>query len=300
MGLARLSSRPLGWGLRAFWAPAGPASSRAPASGSHPPPRAAGTLRHRQSQRGQLRLGHVALLCQPGLQGRGWAWGAGVTGAGCHTASGVAEGRVGSALQPRAPGHAEPSGSQARRPLSPSARRANVGENESCRATCRSPPAPAGPLRPAPSRPALLAAAAGHLLRAASCAACRSRPGVTSASGEAARGPRGVRKASPAPASAGNRSRRVSSAFLPAPCARGRLSAGRDTAGPAERPLSARRSAPGAAGHRPPVSCKFAESCRRGELRPSPRGFAHRPHQLGTTETEGGGPSTLDRNVRSA
>lgn len=191
-------------------------------------------------------------------------------------------------MQPRAPGHAEPSGSQARRPLSPPARRANAGENESCRATCRSPPAPAGPLRPAPSRPALLAAAAGHLLRAASCAACRSRPGVTSASGEAARGPRGVRKASPAPASAGNRSRRVSSAFLPAPCARRRLSAGRDTAGPAERPLSARRSAPGAAGHRPPVSCKFAESCRRGELRPSPRGFAHRPHQLGTTGNRAG------------
>lgn len=97
-----------------------------------------------------------------------------------------------------------------------------------------------------------------------------------------------MRKASPAPAPAGNRSRRVSSAFLPAPCARGRLSAGRDTAGPAERPLSARRSAPGAAGHRPPVSCKFAESCRRGELRPSPRGFAHRPHQLGTTGNRAG------------
>lgn len=69
---------------------------------------------------------------------------------------------------------------------------------------------------------------------------------------------------------------------------RGRLSAGRYTAGPAERPLSARRSAPGAAGHRPPVSCKFAESCRLGEARPSPRGFAHRPHQLGTTGNRAG------------
>lgn len=181
-------------GLRAFWAPAGPASSRAPASGSHPPSRAAGALRHRQSRRGQLRLGHVALLCQPGLQGRGWAWGAGVTGAGCHTASGVAEGRVGSALQPRAPGHAEPSGSQARRPLSPPARRANVGENESCRATCRSPPAPAGPLRPAPSRPALLAAAAGHLLRAASCGPPPAQPAGLCL-GSAA--PRGRRRGGP-------------------------------------------------------------------------------------------------------
>lgn len=152
-------------------------------------------------------------------------------------------------------------------------------------------PFPSGSSRASPPRPLPASPArgrrgpppAGRLLRAASCAACRSRPGVTSASGEAARGPRGLRKASPAPAPAGNRSRRVSSAFLPAPCARGRLSAGRDTAGPAERPLSARRSAPGAAGHRPPVSCKFAESCRLGEARPSPRGFAHRPHQLGTT-----------------
>lgn len=159
-------------------------------------------------------------------------------------------------------------------------------------------PFPSGSSRASPPRPLPASPArgrrgpppAGRLLRAASCAACRSRPGVTSASGEAARGPRGLRKASPAPASAGNRSRRVSFAFLPAPCARGRLSAGRDTAGPAERPLSARRSAPGAAGHRPPVSCKFAESCRRGELRPSPRGFAHRPHQLGTTGNRAGGP----------
>lgn len=85
---------------------------------------------------------------------------------------------------------------------------------------------PPCPLPASPARGRRGPPPAGHLLRAASCAACRSRPGVTSAQAEAARGPRGVRKASPAPAPAGNRSRRVSSAFLPAPCAGGSLPVG--------------------------------------------------------------------------